>query len=64
MEVATKEKKTRTPRSGDSIIKGALAMPLEDKVRLRNELDAAIKDEVEGLKVKAELAASIANGVK
>jgi len=63
-DTLTKVKKTRTPRSSEQVFKGALALDLSDRVKLRDELNASIKEEVESLKSKAELAASLANGTK
>ena len=57
-----KQRAKRTPRSSEQVFKGALALDLADRVELRKQLDASIKEEVESLKTKAELAASLANG--
>ncbi len=54
-------KKTRTPRTADSITKGALSLPLAERVALVKELQASIKTEVDNAKKAAEDAAAIAN---
>ena len=63
-DTLTKVKKTRTPRNNESIFKGALSLPLKDKVDLVSELQAAITMEVDGLKAAAKQAEEIANGTK
>lgn len=52
-------KKTKTPRNYDSILKGALALELEDRVNLKRELIKSIETEVKDLKQKAELAENL-----
>lgn len=56
----TKVRKTRTPKNGEQIVKGALALLLEDRVMLRSKLDESITAEVERLKAAASNAALVA----
>jgi hypothetical protein len=56
-----KESRTRTPRSSESITAGALALPLAERVALKNKIDESIKSEVATLKQKAEDALKIMN---
>lgn len=58
----TGKRKPKTPRNAESISKGALAMPLEDRVKLVKDLKESISTEVTDLEKKASLAKSIANG--
>lgn len=58
----TTEKKTRTPRTAESIIKGALALPLEERVKLLKELKDSINAEVAEKEKAAAYAKQIANG--
>lgn len=58
----TTEKKTRTPRSYDSIKAGALSLTLQERVDLKAALTTSITDEVQALKTQAELAAKIVEG--
>jgi hypothetical protein len=58
----TKVKKTRTPRNNESIFKGALSLPLQERVDLKWQLDKSIAEEVETIKEAAKKAESIANG--
>jgi len=60
----TKEKTVRQPRNVESIKKGALAMPLQERVDLKNDLEESIKAEVETIKEAAKVAEQIANGTK
>jgi len=60
MEVATKIKKTRTPRNNESIFKGALSLPLKERVELKWQLEKSITSEVETMKAAAKEAESIA----
>lgn len=53
-------KKTKTPRQYDSILKGALALDLPERVNLKNELIKSIKKEVDDLQQQAAEAAKIA----
>lgn len=57
-----KDKVKRTPRTYESIEKGALALGLQERVTLSKALNASIAKEVSDLKVQAENAAKIANG--
>jgi hypothetical protein len=63
MTTTATETKKRTPRDYDSIEKGALAMPLTDRVKLKNALITSIDEEVTRLGEQAKQAAEIA-GVK
>lgn len=56
-------KKVRTPKNGDSITKGALALSLNDRARLCQVLKTSITAEVGELKSKTEQAAKIAEGL-
>lgn len=58
----TTEKKVRTSRQPESIIKGALKLPLADRVKLKDDLIESIKTEVATLTEAAKQAATIANG--
>lgn len=55
-------KKTRTPKNVESITKGALALPLQERVDLVTALNESIKSEVETIKAAAAHAEKIANG--
>jgi hypothetical protein len=57
-------KKQRTPKKPESIFKGALSLPLEDRVELRNQLTESIVAEVEALEAAAEKAKKLSNGNK
>jgi len=57
-----KEKKTRTPKNIDSIRKGALNLPLRERVLLRDELDVSIDLEVKEMRRIADEAEQISNG--
>jgi hypothetical protein len=48
--------KTRTPRSLDAITKGALSLPLADRVALVRELKQSIQTEVAAAKTAADQA--------
>lgn len=58
----TKPRAPRTPRNYDTILKGALALSLEERVKLRNALTNSISEEVSKLKIAAERAEKAANG--
>lgn len=58
----TKEKKTRTTRNPESIEKGALALPLADRVALVKTLNAANQKEVEKLQADAATASGLLKG--
>lgn len=58
--MANRVKKTKTPRNYDSILKGALALDLPERVNLKNELIKSIKKEVDDLQQQAAEAANIA----
>lgn len=53
-------KKTKTPRQYDSILKGALALGLADRVALKKELHKSIETEVVEAKQRAENFAKLA----
>lgn len=48
------EAKTRTPRNLESITKGALALDLQDRAKLRDLLIESVSMEVSALKQQAE----------
>ena len=58
----TETKKTRTPKNAESITKGALALPLQERVDLVETLQQSIQAEVETIKAAAAHAEKIANG--
>lgn len=60
--MTTENKKTRTPKSFDSILAGAQRLTLKERVDLRNAIDAGIKLEVKQKEEAAKEAATIANG--
>lgn len=51
----------RTPRDAESITKGALALPLQEKVELIQALQKSVDEEVSELKASAERASKIAS---
>ena len=55
-----KTRKPRTPRNTESVTKGALALPLQERVDLVEALRTSIDLEVEGLKTAADQAEKIA----
>lgn len=55
----TDKKTTRTPRSFESILKGALSLSLKEQADLRNALNSAITKKVTELKQEAEEAEEI-----
>lgn len=57
-----KEKKQRTPKDHNSIYRAALAMDLENRVELRNQLTDSIALEVEALELQFEKAKKLSNG--
>lgn len=57
-----KTRKPRTPRNTESVTKGALALPLQERVDLVTALNESIKSEVETIKAAAAHAEKIANG--
>ncbi len=59
-QLADAVNKTRTPRNYESIKKGALDLPLAERVDLRNELKASIEKEVKDLQDQAAKAKEIA----
>lgn len=58
-----KPKKTRTPKNAESITKGALALPLQERVDLVHKLKDSIQAEVETINEAAKQASTIANGL-
>jgi len=62
MTTETKTRKPRTPRNTESVTKGALALPLQERVDLVTALNESIKSEVETIKAAAAHAEKIANG--
>lgn len=53
------DKKTRTPRNAESILAGAIKLPLADRVALLKALQADIQKEVNDLQAAAEEAAKL-----
>jgi len=53
------DKKTRTPRNAESILAGAIKLPLADRVALLKALEADIQKEVNDLQAAAEEAAKL-----
>lgn len=60
--MSDKERKPRTPRTYESIEKGALALPLKDRVSLAKSLELANEAEVKELQKAAADGAAILNG--
>lgn len=56
------QKKTRTPRTSESITNGALSLPLSERVALLKTLKESIDKEVKDLEAKATEAKNIVNG--
>jgi len=54
-----KQPRTRTPRDYDSILKGAIELPLAERAKLRDELVKSVMGEVEQLKQQAEQASKL-----
>ena len=52
----TDTKKPRTPRNYESIKNGALSLSLEERAKLRDELIASVKNEVEQMQAATKLA--------
>ena len=52
-------KKVRTPRNVDSILVGAIKLPLAEKVELLKQLQKSITDEVTKLQDAAKAAAEL-----
>lgn len=59
----TTEKAKRTPRDSESITKGAISLPLQERVDLVKALQKSITDEVTSLKTQADTALAISNGI-
>jgi len=57
-----KTRKPRTPRNTESVTKGALALPLQERVDLVGKLEDSIQQEVDTLKEAASKAEKIMNG--
>jgi hypothetical protein len=51
--------KTRTPRNHESILNGALALPLKERADLRNALQDSIEKEKRELQAAADEAAKL-----
>lgn len=47
-------KKTRTPRAYETIVKGALALPLIERAALRDKLIESVTQEKEALRAAAD----------
>lgn len=62
MTTETKTRKPRTPRNTESVTKGALALPLQERVDLMKAIQDSITAEVETIKAAAAQAEKIANG--
>lgn len=58
-----KVKKTRTSRTPETIAKGLLSLPLQDRVNILKQLKASIDEEVEQREQQAAEAKKIANGL-
>jgi hypothetical protein len=58
-----KEKKVRTPRNPQSILKGILSLPLEDKVAICKELKSNIEFDVKEQTVAAAKAGELIKGL-
>ena len=58
-----KERKTRTPRNYDSILKGAMSLKLNEKVALVKALKESINAEVDNAAKIAEQAKATVNGL-
>lgn len=63
MSEELKEKKTRTPRNYENILKGAMSLTLAEKVSLVKELKADIQAEVDNVSKAAADAAATVNGL-
>lgn len=57
------EKKTRTPRSTESITAGALALPLAERAELCKKLRESIQAEVTQAELQAKRAAELLKGM-
>jgi len=58
----TTEKKTKTPRNAESILAGALALNLADRVKIKNSLEVSIQSELEAKEAELKEAKEIVNG--
>lgn len=58
-DTATTVKKIRTPRTFDSILKGAMELPLADRVALAKELNRANEETVSHLQKQAQAASDL-----
>lgn len=58
-----RQKQVRTPRSAESILKGALALSLADQVSLVKELKAAIQAKVTDAEAAAKAAKETVDGL-
>lgn len=59
MTTENTEKRTRTPRTFDSIKAGALSLTLREKVNLCKDLKTSIDDEVKKLQEQANAAGTL-----
>jgi hypothetical protein len=59
----TTEKKVRTARNPESILKGLLSLPLEDKITLCKSLKDSIQKEVADKEESAKAAKEMVNGL-
>ncbi len=62
MTTDTKPRAPRTPRNYETILKGALALTLEERIRLTSEIGKANTEEVNAAVAKAEAAKKLLNG--
>lgn len=63
MTAEKKEKKTRVARNSESILKGALALSLEDRNAICLQLKASIADDVKKLQEAAARAGELINNL-
>lgn len=57
-----KERKSPVPQSGDRITQGALNLPLEERVKLRNVLTTSIDNELKSMEEKFNTAKKLIAG--
>jgi hypothetical protein len=62
IKVGNEIRKKRTPRSSESILVGLLALPLAERVRIKNELQASIESEVKQKEQDLQEAKELVNG--
>jgi len=56
------ERKKRTPRDAESILKGLLNLPLAERVKIKNSLAESIETELKDKETELAQAKEIANG--